>query len=388
MPTSRTDHPFSLTRGGPFYHLLRRSRLVDRDGKIRWLRIVAIAWLPLLAATVAQLVFKRGLESALLDVSMHVRILVTLPLLVAAEHLLEDRCQAATRHVHDEEVAEYVPLDAILDRAERLRDSRFVEGAFAVSVLGLGQAALWGLSGWSGFVHPLDYSTAISFANIWCVAVVMPLVQFMVLRWLWRWLLWAYVLARLSRLPLSLNAIHPDRAAGLKILSSPIDAFALYVAGTASTGAAGWMMKAHDHHITLETIGSSTFVFVMVAVVIACGPLLVFSRDLYRARHRDATAYHALAREYVDEFRRKWIIGRARQANASPVLGTSDIQSLNDLIGSYNAAESTRLYPFGAHAIINLWAGALVPMVPLVLMMAPLPKVATHLGKMLLGLPI
>jgi len=382
MSTPRTDHPFSLTRGGPFYHLLHSIRLVDRDGKIRWLLLVSIAWLPLVVDAIAQLAFGRGLDSTLRDVPMHVRILVTLPLLVFAEHLLETRCQTAARYVHEEGIVQCADLDAILDRTERLRDSRLVEGALAVGILGSGQASLWGLTSWSSLVHPLEHSMVMSFANIWCTAIVIPLVQFMVLRWLWRWLLWAYVLARLSRLPLSLNAIHPDQAAGLKILSIPIDAFALYVAAYASIAAVDWMVKVHDHRATLETISAIFFAFVLAAIVLACSPLLVFFRDLYRARLRDTTAYHALAREYVDEFRRKWITGRA---DASPVLGTSDIQSLNDLIGSYEATDSTRLYPFGVRDIINVCAGALVPMVPLVFTVASVSKVAAQLGKMLFG---
>jgi len=382
MSTPRTDHPFSLTRGGPFYHLLHSIRLVDRDGKIRWRLLVSIVWLPLVVDAIAQLAFARRLDFTLRDVPMHVRILVTLPLLVFAEHLLETRCQEAVRYVHEEGIVQCADLDAILDRTEHLRDSRLVEGALAAGMLGSGQASLWGLTSWSNLVHPLGDSMAMSFTNIWGIAIVIPLVRFMLLRWFWRWLLWAYVLARLSRLPLSLNAIHPDQAAGLKILSDPIDAFALYVAADASIAAVTWMVKVHEQRATLETISAIFFAFVISAVVIACSPLLVFFRDLYRARYRDATAYHALAREYVDEFRRTWITERA---DASPVLGTSDIQSLNDLIGSYKAADSTRLFPFGVRDIINVGVGALVPMVPLVFTVASVSKVATQLGKMLFG---
>jgi len=38
------------------------------------------------------------------------------------------------------------------------------------------------------------------------------------------------------------------------------------------------------------------------------------------------------------------------------VLGTTDIQSLNDLGGSFKTADATRLYPFGAGTLTRLWA--------------------------------
>lgn len=109
----------------------------------------------------------------------------------------------------------------------------------------------------------------------------------------------------------------------------------------------------------------------------------MFSRKLYRARHRDSAAYHGLAREYADEFRRKWLAEHPQHR----VLGTTDIQSLNDLGQSLETAEATRLYPFGGRTVVRLWAGVFLPMVPLLLLTTPIVDIVTHFfGKMLFGL--
>jgi hypothetical protein len=312
---------------------------------------------------------------------MHVRVLVSVPLLLVAEELLEIRCRAAVDHVRAEGVAARASLDVILDRAERLRDSRLVEAGIAIVVLALGQAALWDLGGWSGFASGRARELGLSFGTIWCFAIALPLIQFLILRWLWRWLLWAYVLARMSRLSLSLNAIHPDKAAGLRPLSNPIDAFAVFLAAIMSIAAAAWSTQILDHHASLPSIAPTFFAVFVVAVVVACGPLLLFSAELYRARHRDGASFHGLAREYVDEFRHKWIGVRPY----APLLGTPDFQALNDLGGSLERTEATRLYPFGVRAIISLWAGALAPMLPLIVATTPIAEVATKFGKMLFG---
>src|SRR5262245_51688041 len=86
------EPPFSITRGGPFYELLRRCKLVDARGNIRVLRLVAIVWLPLALGTLLRLARGAGFDAIVADPSVHVRILICIPLLIIGEQLLETRC--------------------------------------------------------------------------------------------------------------------------------------------------------------------------------------------------------------------------------------------------------------------------------------------------------
>lgn len=364
------EHAFSLTRGGPFYHLLRRTHLVDPTGKPRAMWLAAVVWIPLAVATLIELAATGELDPVATDLSVHARLLVMLPLLIGAENLLETRCAAAARHAYLERLAHRTSLEAIFGRANHVRNAWQPEALLLVLVVVVGQ--VW-LRQWSG-VH----QGAATFARAWCFMFAMPLVQFVLVRFLWGWLEWTIVLARLARLPLSLDALHPDRAAGLKILAGPIDALALYVAAIMSMVSAAWWEKITDLHVPLQSLMPQFLTLLVVAVVVACGPLLLFSRQLYRARHRDTTACHGLARDYVDAFRAKWIA----QHPEEPLLGTSDIQSLADIGNSYRTAEDTRIYPFGVRELIMLAAAAAIPLIPLLLATAPLDELAKHLAKM------
>src|SRR5262249_59890608 len=124
--------------------------LIDRNGRVRWWWLAIALWVPILAALVEELAIAPHVDSILLDPTMHARVLVTIPLLLVAEQMLEVRCGAAMDLVREEAIAERAGVDAILDRAERFRDSRLVELGFAIIVLALGQAALWDIGGWSG----------------------------------------------------------------------------------------------------------------------------------------------------------------------------------------------------------------------------------------------
>src|SRR5262249_7010023 len=152
-----------------------------------------------------------------------------------------------------------------------------------------------------------------------------------------------------------------DRAAGLHSLSDPLEAFAIYTASVGVLASTTWMLKIHQHRATINAVTPTFFSFVVLAVVIGCGPLMVFGRQLYDARHHGVSTYHQLAHEYVGAFRRKWL-AESRGDEPSSVLGTSDIQSLNDLMGSYRSVDDTRLYPFGVRELVALWTGEFVPM--------------------------
>ena len=65
----------------------------------------------------------------------------------------------------------------------------------------------------------------ISMAGWWFNLVCTPLVRFLLLRWLWRMILWTLLLCRVSRINLHLVATHTDMAAGLGFLSEAQKAF-------------------------------------------------------------------------------------------------------------------------------------------------------------------
>ena len=87
---------FSLVLGGPLFQLLRRAHLT-RDAlellRRRVLLISLLAWLPLLvlSALEGQALGGSAAVPFLLDVEVHVKFLLVLPLLVIAELVVHQR---------------------------------------------------------------------------------------------------------------------------------------------------------------------------------------------------------------------------------------------------------------------------------------------------------
>jgi len=93
------------------------------------------------------------------------------------------------------------------------------------------------------------------------------------------------------------------------------------------------------------------------------GPLCVFAPRLAQAKRLGLLEYGALANRYVLEFDGKWLRGGAPLDE--PLVGSGDIQSLNDLAGSFEVVQTMRPFPFSKTALLQIAIAVLAPMLPL-----------------------
>jgi len=371
-----------LVAHGPALRVFDRMHLTRRDHSPRAWALVLIAWVPLFVGALLRVSVGDLPAPILFDLSVHTRLLLGIPLLILAERLLEQRCRGAVFQLYRGNFAERAAVDRIIDHAERLRDSHLAAIVMLIIVIAGGQAMLWGVVGPTGLLAGITDAGGLSFARLWYVLVAWPIAQFLFLRWIWHWTIWTTVVVRVSRLPLATIATHPDHAAGLGFLGGPISGFAGFVLVIATLLASAWGTQILDGRATVQTFVPSFFGFLVLAAVIACGPLLLYTGHLYRARFRDIAEYNAVALEYVRAFHRKWVETRP---DDEKLLGTPDLQSLNDLCGAYESLVQVRLVPFGPRQILSIWLAALIPMIPLVATTMPIDKLIRTIGGALLG---
>ena len=367
-------HEFAIAHD-PFERLARRLHL-------RAIVLVAITWIPLCIGALLRMVGGNPPAPILFDLSVHVRLLVAIPLILLADRLLELRCRGAVAQLYEGAFAEVTRLDRIVGGAIRLRDSRFVEIAIATVAALVGQASIWGITGSTGLVSGVDDDGALSFAHIWYASVALPIVQFLMVRWLWHWIIWSYVVIRASRLDLATIGTHPDHAGGIGFMSSPVSAFWMFVLALSVLLASAWGTEMLATHASLESFVPSFVVFVIAAVILGCGPLLAYVGILYRTRHRETRAYSGLARDYVRAFHHKWIVARS---DYDQLLGAEDIESLSDMCNAYESLVSTRRVPFGIMTLVGIWIAAMIPMLPLAMTSVPVDQLLRRIGSKMLG---
>jgi hypothetical protein len=369
---------FALTRKGPFLSLLRATKLLRGEGR------VARATLPILAATwvpfvLLALVSQRP-RLLLADVSIHVRLLVSIPLLLQAEDLLHHLYSHVLAYLSETRIdGGSGDIEDLLRESDRVGDSALSEAACLGIALFLGQLSVWGSK--AGLLdmrvfthHPL------SPAMLWYGFVAWPVFAFLLLRLLWRWLVWCWVLWRFSRLKLGLIPTHPDLSGGLGMLAEPIPGFALMVLALALNAASSWGMKIVFLGAKISSFAGPLALLIALSLLFGLGPLVAFSGKLFRLKREGRVQYGELALAYTTRFHERWIVHQETEG----LLGTSDIQSLSDLANSYDVIRRMRFTPCDRFDALLLVAAVLVPMIPLALVEVPLDQLARQLASALL----
>ncbi len=383
---------FSLVLGGPLFQFLVRSRLATPALELAHRRIVFIsmfAWLPLLLLSLVNGKAWGGVGLPFLyDIEMHARFLVALPLLIAAELLVNQRMRLIVGQFIDRDIITEAVLPKfkeVIASAMKLRNSAAIELILFILVFA-GGYYLWstisgiakiGASTGTWYATVTDGGTQLSPAGYWYIFVSRPLFQFILIRWYFRIFIWARFLWQTSRLELNLIPTHPDRAAGLGFLGMSSAAFAPLLLAHG----AGWaglfanpifFGSAKLTDFKLEIVGIVLFLLLLVL-----GPLLVFSPGLMRAKRTGLREYGILASRYVSEFDLKWVRGGA--ADDEPLVGSGDIQSLADLGNSFQVIRDIKPFVFGRDTVIQLVVFTILPGLPLVLTMIPLEQLITKL---------
>jgi hypothetical protein len=378
-----------LVLGGPLYQFFRRAHLSGDTLELLKRRILIMslfAWLPLLALSAfsGQLLGGTAAVPFLLDVEVHVRFLLAVPLLIAAELVVHRIMRFVPKQFLERKIipeSARTRFMAAIASAFRLRNSLLAEVLLIAFVYGVGVLIIWRqyvvLPTTSWYTVRADTGSRLSLAGIWYGYVSLPIFQFLLLRWYFRLFVWARFLWQVSRLDLSLVPTHPDRVGGLGFLSQTAVAF-IPLALTHGVVLAG-MIANRIFHLGATLLASKLEIAAAV-IFLQClvfAPFLLFARQLAQAKRRGLREYGTLAQRYVREFDTKWLRGGAPPDQ--PLVGSADIQSLADMSNSFEVIRGMRLAPITKNAMLQLAIATLLPVAPLLLTMMSLEELVKKL---------
>jgi hypothetical protein len=382
---------FSLVLGGPLFQLLRRARLSD-DGLMlvrrRMVIITLLAWLPLLVLSALQGQALGGSESVafLRDLEVHIRFLVVVPLLIAAELVVHVRMRPMVKLFLDRGLipqSAMARFEAAIASAFRLRNSVLAEVLMIALVYGVGILVLWrhylAIDAATWYATPADGGSALSPAGMWYACVSMPLLQFLLLRWYFRIFIWVRFLWQVSRIELQLVPTHPDQFGGLGFLSNMAYAFAPLALALGAMLAGLLASRIFFLGDEFAAFKSEIAILVVFNLSVVICPLLVFSGQLSQAKRAGILEYGTQAARYLREGDAAGPDGGAR-ADEPSAAGAEDA-SLANAAANYGAAQAMRIMPVTRETVMQLILATLAPVAPLALTMMPL----ADLVKTLLG---
>jgi hypothetical protein len=384
------SRPFLLVEGGPLFQIQKRIGLIKTNApylKRRALIGALITWVPLLILSQLQgLAFGHKVPVPFLsDFSAYTRFLLALPLLLLAENFIGPRIAKSAAHFITSGVVpeeDYQHFDKLVELGLRSRDSVIAEVLIAVLAYIFSIMVFISIpnhvSTWYRIIS--DSGASLTWAGYWLIGFCTPLFWFLLLRWIWRLFLWFQFLGRVRKLDLQLFPTHPDEAGGLGFVGGAQRSFGilLFAFSLASTGVLARAI-VYDH-MPLAGYAPAIATYVVIAVVIVVGPLMVFAGVLLKTKRSGLHQYGALATAYTGSFHQKWI--NHQDPQHEPLLGTSDIQSLADLGNSFGYIEKMKPLPVSLRTLLHLVLASLLPLTPLLLTIMPLKDVLKLLLKL------
>jgi hypothetical protein len=380
------DREFLLMEGGPLYRLQRRLGLI-REGAPRVARrallSIFLTWVVLLILSVITGdAFGHRVDVPFLrDFSAYTRFLVAIPMLILAEVVVGPRfARAAAYFINSGLVPshDYEAFDDAVDRTLRTRDSGISEFiliviSYAIALIG-GQQFAVRHSSWM-----FTASGAHTPAGWWAFFFCGPLLNFLMLRWFWRLILWGRFLHWMSKLDLQIFPPHPDQAGGLGFVGRTQQFFSM-VLFAYSAGIAGVIAnQAVYDKLPLQSFVPAIVSYVVLVELVVLFPIVVFFHNLHDLRIKGLYQYGALATAYTSAFHRRWIEGK--NPESEQLLGTADIQSLADLGNSFELVRKMDHLPMNPRTPIQIALACLIPMAPLLLIVMPLSEVLKLLFK-------
>ena len=382
MNDETQEIPISLIRGGSFYWVQEKARLIRPntwDLQRRLPLAIAIAWLPLLVLSFVHGGF-RDLHALLVDYRVYARIFVAIPLLLIGQITMEVRFRVMAQHFLDANIVCLKDLPRfreIMQKARRLRDAKLPE--LLAIVIVYAQAGYFLESGRMRFASwaMQPGSNSITAAGYYSILVAHALFLGLLLIALWKWAIWVYILRQISGLNLQLDATNGDLNGGLAFLGEVPRAFVPVVLAVSAVIGASWRAQILAGQLSLNFLYWSAGLLAVMILLIFFLPLALFTPKLLREKREGNLKYGTLQHLHSLQFREKWT--EHRNEHIEELLGNPDLSSLADLSTSFKNVEDMVIFPFRKSAVIALLLALAFPMIPVVTTQIPLKELIKDL---------
>jgi len=368
-----------VSRGLERLQLARGSRL--HAGRVAAI-LAVVTWMPLLIlAAIEGVAWGDAVHVPLVrDFLPYGQLLIAIPVLVLGELTVARYLIRAVTELRSSEVLglKDVPiLDKILaSTIERWRGRNFnlvlLILTCAATVVSLWEAREWLTGGWQ------VAGDGMTMAGWWYLLISLPVMRFLALRWMWRLMLWAWFLWRVSRFELHPRPAHPDRAGGLAFLGGAQAAFGVFIFAFGVQLSCLIADAVHFRDADLMAFRGEVIAFVVIAVGALLLPLLVFGPTLVRAREEYLVFLSGSAHRGAGDLEKKLRSDRGGALPSDAVSGLSDFGTL------YENARLMRPVPMETQHVLGLVLAAVTPFLPLIFMVMPAREVLRTLTKLLI----
>ena len=261
-------------------------------------------------------------------------------------------------------------LNTAFQEAKKLRSSVWTEITMMLIVIGANISLVKGgvysglESGTGSWMASTEEGTqTLSFAGDWALFISIPLFQFLLLRWLWRYFAWVLLLFRLSKARLNLLPYHADRSGGLGIIILAQRNFNLIFVAYSIVLSGELIAQLTKDPDAFNSIRSVVIGFIVICLIVVLFPLLFFTGKLLKTKQHGLLDLSNLSVDLSRRFEKEWIndLPIERRIAEKQV----DPSMVFDYSGIYESVQKLRIIPVTLRDIIGMGITLFVPFIPL-----------------------
>lgn len=351
---------YSLTDGGFIRRNLKKWHL-DKNPWIITIVALCFTWLPLLILTAISGTLYTGTRlSFIKDIAIQCRILIGIPMLILISSVVFKKVSPVLEYLSEVMMLpaekEYF-IAGPLRKAKRNIDSALTEILLLIIVVAIAFSKEGGtsffvnhISSGSWIVSMNDADYPLSIAGKWLHYISIPVFQFLLIRWLWRYLVWITLLFKISKMNLCLQPTHPDNTGGLGVIliAQRNFIFLFVVFGIVISGE--MIESLIDNDKLFDTIKVEILGYVILSISLVIFPLFFFTRKLVKTKYSGlidlSKAGITLSKKFESEFVQQMSTEKKIADN------TVDPSMHVDYSGIYNSLQEMRTVPIGLSDIV------------------------------------
>ncbi len=367
---------YDVSGGGLISLLLQRFGL----SLPRWQQAVAllcIAWLPLAIMTLIDSTFYSGVSMPFIrDYSRQGRLLLGVPLMILIHGLVYERMPMVLEYLANVMMTHGDRerfIQGPLRKAKLRNNSMWMQSILLLIIAGVALSPMGGgrfldanaaTDSWIVSTH--KGPGVLSMAGKWMQYVSIPLFQFLVFRWLWRYAIWVVLLYRISRIQLKLRPTHPDGAGGLGMLMVAQRGFSLVFFVCGIVISSNMVALFAQQQVSFDVVKIEILAFVLLSLIMIFSPLLFFIRGLIWTKYMGHLYLGEAGVNVSERFEDEWVSLMSEKKETAG--GTVDPSYQADFTSVYRYLQDLSVIPFRLGDLIQISLIFFLPFIPVFFM--------------------
>ncbi|MGL6268452.1 MAG: hypothetical protein ACRC2O_11030, partial [Chitinophagaceae bacterium] len=294
------------------------------------------------------------------DIAIQCRILIGIPMLILISDVVFKKTSPVLEYLSEVMMLpgdKEMFISGPLLKAKRSIDAAWTEIILVIIVVGIAFSNEGGTSffvehiasgSWIVSMKEIDYP--LSNAGKWLHYISIPVFQFLLIRWLWRYLVWIMLLFKISKMNLCLQPSHPDNTGGLGVILIAQRNF-IYLFVVFGIVISGEMIESLlGNEKLFDTIKVEILGYVILSISLVVFPLFFFTRKLVKTKYTGlidlSKAGIILSKKFETEFVQHMSTEKKIAEN------TVDPSMHVDYSGIYQSLQEMRTVPIGVSDII------------------------------------